>query len=213
MFVQSLFLLTIFLLGFSGRHFRIFLESDNRTLVNIVIYLTMPAVTFSAIVDFEIGYKQLIILPLVSCIIVVILFLIATLVVRLANLPPATQAVFLCSATVSNLGYFLYPFFTVIYGKEGLASLVTYDIGNTFIAYTLTYYIALSYSKTQDFGIAKNAQKILVFPPFLAIVVGILYVLIRTNYHVPIPSAIRDSIHNRWRLQFFSRNASTWNKL
>lgn len=183
---HTISLTLIFLVGAFANRWGFFNENDGRVLSKLIIYFTMPALGFLSLANHNGRLEDFIILPAIGIGIPIALLGVSLIVYKRLRLPARTEAIFLSSATVANLGYFLYPFFSQLYGTEGLASLVIYDIGNTVIAYSLTYYIIIKYSNEEK-NFFRDFAKILKFPPLWAALLGALFgIVIRiTNWELP----------------------------
>jgi predicted permease len=193
-FEQILSLFLLFCLGLVGRHFSFFTAQDARTLSKVVIYLTLPAVTFVALSSSSIQLEGLLILCLLGALIPFLVVGLSLLASRHLDLPRRTLAVFLCSAPVANLGYFLFPFFDLMYGAPGLAHLVAFDIGNMIVAYTVPYYIALRFSDKGSPRVEENLKEIFKFPPLWAAVLGLLFGILSRRFSLTLPDLMTQTL-------------------
>lgn len=194
MFEQVLSLFLLFCLGLAGRRLSLFTAQDARTLSKVVIYMTLPAVTFVALSSSNIQLEGLLILSLLGALIPFLLVGLSWLASRKLDLPKRTLAVFLCSAPVANLGYFLFPFFDLMYGAPGLAYLVAFDIGNMIVAYTVPYYIALRFSDEGSPRVGENLKEILKFPPLWAGVLGLLFGILSRQFSLTLPDLMTQTL-------------------
>ncbi len=138
-------------------------------LIRIVFYLGLPALILTTIPSIELK-PHLLLLPLISLIIIVVIYFLATQWVKHKQLLPSEAGVFVIGSMIINNG-FLIPFIYSAYGKEGLAYLFIFDLSNAVLVYTWIYYLACRYgSAGHETG--SLARKILSSPPMWAMVLA-----------------------------------------
>jgi len=154
----------------------------------------MPCLAFISFSQAQYTTNEFFTLPALGLIIPFILFFISSIVSRKLNLEKRTLAVFLSSATIANLSFFLYPFFEIYYGKEGLVKLIMFDLGNTISAYTLAYFIVLRYGAEKQHSLTHDILNLLKFPPLWGIVLGIIYGFVSNKSLFILPNSLLDVI-------------------
>lgn len=194
MFIQMLPLITIFIIGVVCRSTNALVIEDGRALSKLVIYITMPCLAFVSFSQAEYTTNEILILAFLGLAIPMILFLISLMVSTFLSLERRRLAVFLSSATVANLSFFLYPFFDIYYGKEGLVKLIMFDVGNTISAYTLAYFIVLRYSANQRHSVFLDIHNLLKFPPLWGVTLGIIYGLTSKKLLFMLPDYLLDTV-------------------
>lgn len=160
--------------GIVLRRVGVLAEADGRGLSRLVLYLTLPAVSFTALYRAELD-ASLFLLSLLGVMIPLVLIGVAYGVAGWLGLEPAEKGVFICNASVTNLGFFLFPIFQQLYGFEGLARLAIYDVGNAIIAYMVSYGIARHYGGRLREGTAftMNWRAIATSPGLWAVALGL----------------------------------------
>lgn len=184
----------LFSLGLIYRRSNVLTFEDGRSLSKLIIYITMPCLAFISFSQTQFTTNEVFTLPALGLASPVILFFISLIVSRKLNLEKRTLAIFLSSATVANLSFFLYPFFEIYYGVEGLTKLIMFDIGNTISAYVLAYFIVLRYGTDKQHSIPQDILNLLRFPPLWGIVFGIIYGLALNEKFFTPPDYLLDVI-------------------
>ena len=137
---------SIFLLIFSGmslRYLKIVRKDDASVLLNLVFYLTMPALVLSTLPSANISYDYLF-LPLIPAIVGFILFYTSKFVARYIHLERKTLGVFMISSLILNTA-FIFPLVILFFKEEGLARLLFLDVGNVLMIFGFGYYQACRY--------------------------------------------------------------------
>lgn len=189
--------LPFFLLFGTGVFYRrsgFFNFEDGRSLSKLVIYATLPCLAFVSFSQAQFTTIEILTLPALGLGIPIVLFMISLGISKKIKLEKKTLAIFLSSATVANLSFFLYPFFEIHYGKEGLAKLILFDLGNTISAYTLAYFIILRYGTEKSHSLMRDILNLMVFPPLWGIILGIVYGVVLSKSLFILPAYIFDFI-------------------
>ncbi|MBZ0299487.1 MAG: AEC family transporter, partial [Anaerolineae bacterium] len=116
-------------LGFAYKRLGIFTRPDGRVISKLVVNVTLPAVSFTALYHASLP-ADVFFLSALGLLIPLTQMGIAFLVAGRLKLTDREKGVFLCNAGVTNLAFFLFPFFLQLYGFEALTRLVIFDIGN-----------------------------------------------------------------------------------
>lgn len=136
-------LIMAFFLGLGLKHLKLLSKSDAPVLLKLVLSVTLPALTIIAITRVELS-RDMLFIPLFAMGIVMLMYLISNLVNLRLKLPRPMFGSFLVGTMIMNTAYVL-PFFHAAFGNEGLARASLFDIGNTFMIFTFTYYNAIKY--------------------------------------------------------------------
>jgi len=162
--------LILILIGLALRLSGIMKREDADVLNNVIVYLALPALIFTAIRTSQPTVK-LLILPACAWLIILICMGLAYGAGRLLKLEPATLGAFVITAGLGNTGYLGYPLALAIFGRNQLVKAVFYDVFGTALA-LLTVGILVA----ERFGAAtresKKVVEILTFPPLIAVTLG-----------------------------------------
>ena len=176
-------IIIIFFLGYFLKKIKLFGSSTADTLLKIVFYVTLPALTFlsgsTAILTLKFFY-----LPIIAIAVVLIIFSVSFPLSKKFNLPKATQGTFIVGTLIMNTGFTL-PFVLAAYGNQGLAIYTIFDFGNTLMIFTFAYYFAIKYGNKENSKI--QIKKFLLLPPIWGLILGITYNLLKFELH---PTAI-----------------------
>ena len=143
-FVEKILpLIMAFFLGLGLKHLKLLSKSDAPVLLKLVLSVTLPALTIIAITRVELS-RDMLFIPLFAMGIVMLMYLVSNLVNLRLKLPRPMFGSFLVGTMIMNTAYVL-PFFHAAFGNEGLARASLFDIGNTFMIFTFTYYNAIKY--------------------------------------------------------------------
>ena len=168
-------IIIIFFLGYFLKKIKLFTSSTADTLLKIVFYVTLPALTFlsgsTAILSLQFFY-----LPIIAIAVVLIIFSVSYPISKKFNLPKATQGTFLVGTLIMNTGFTL-PFVLAAYGNQGLAIYTIFDFGNTLMIFTFAYYFAIKFGKNEKSKIP--IKKFLLLPPIWGLILGIIFNLLK----------------------------------
>ncbi|MBT3755656.1 MAG: AEC family transporter [Candidatus Cloacimonetes bacterium] len=172
-------IIIIFFLGYFLKKIKLFGSSTADTLLKIVFYVTLPALTFfsgsTAILTLKFFY-----LPIIAIAVVLIIFSVSFPLSKKFNLPKATQGTFIVGTLIMNTGFTL-PFVLAAYGNQGLAIYTIFDFGNTLMIFTFAYYFAIKYGNKENSKI--QIKKFLLLPPIWGLILGITYNLLKFELH------------------------------
>ena len=168
-------IIIIFFLGYFLKKIKLFTSSTADTLLKIVFYVTLPALTFLSGSTAELSL-QFFYLPIIAIAIVLIIFFVSYPISKKFNLPKATQGTFLVGTLIMNTGFTL-PFVLAAYGNQGLAIYTIFDFGNTLMIFTFAYYFAIKFGKNEKSKIP--IKKFLLLPPIWGLILGIIFNLLK----------------------------------
>lgn len=171
--ISQIFLLV--LLGFVLRIFKIAGEKEAAALMKITAYTTLPALIFVIIHKTRLS-ANLSIVPIVALAVMFIITLIAFLLTRfIKKKDPKVIAPLLLTAAVGNTGYLGYPLTLKIFGVEGLAVAVIYDIFATVVfALTFGVYVFSKASNNSEVSSPNIFKQIVSFVPLQAAVIALI---------------------------------------
>jgi len=136
-------LILAFFLGVFAKRLKMLSKADAPILLKFVLNISLPALTILAITNVAISPDMLLI-PGLAMIVVVCMYFISQGANTLLKLPRPMFGSFLVGTMIMNTAYAL-PFFHAAFGDEGLARASLFDIGNTFMIFTFTYFNAIKY--------------------------------------------------------------------
>jgi len=149
-----------------------FLSVDNvDTLNNIVIYIMLPSMIFSALYTADLSMiSSLGILPFVILASSFVTGIISYFILKRFNLSDKMLWSVLVTIMIANTGFMGYPISIGVYGSEGFLRAIFCDMATSVIFLILSFALVLKFG-----GSPKTAvKKIAFFPPLWAIVLGIL---------------------------------------
>jgi len=172
-------IIIIFFLGYFLKKIKLFSSETADTLLKIVFYITLPALTFlsgsTAVLTLKFFY-----LPIIAIAVVLIIFSISFPLSKKFNLSKATQGTFIVGTLIMNTGFTL-PFVLAAYGNQGLAIYTIFDFGNTLMIYIFAYYFAIKFGSRTNSKI--HIKKFLLLPPIWGLFFGIIYNLLNFKLH------------------------------
>jgi len=171
-------IIIIFFLGYFLKKIKLFCSNTADTLLKIVFYVTLPALTFLSGSTAELSLKFFY-LPIIAIAVVLIIFSVSFPISKKFNLPKATQGTFLVGTLIMNTGFTL-PFVLAAYGNQGLAIYTIFDFGNTLMIFTFAYYFAIKFGKNEH---RKISKKFLLLPPIWGLIFGIIFNLLKFELH------------------------------
>lgn len=140
-------LILSFFVGLAFKHLKLLNKEDAPVLLRFVLSVCLPALTIVAIYRVPLTWDMLLI-PLCAMLVVFFMYAISQFAGRWLKLPRATFGSFLVGTLIMNTAYSL-PFFLASHGNEGLARASLFDIGNSFLIFTFTYYQAIKYGDNE----------------------------------------------------------------
>jgi hypothetical protein len=159
-----------YLLGILLRRTGAVRRDDGALLLRLVFYAAIPALILQSIPRVRIT-PDVALLPLVAAIIIFGTFAAAYAVCRRWSPERPVFGTALVGSMIMNTSFIL-PFVLVIYGYEGFATAVVFDIGNAFLVASVIFYIACRYG--EDGGGSWGAvRRVAMAPPLWAFVVGL----------------------------------------
>lgn len=182
-------ILLAFLAGLAGQHFKLLSKTHADKMLRLVVYVGLPALILASISRIELSY-ELSLLPLAASLTLLLTWPLATLAGHWLRLPRPTLGPFVIGPMVMNLA-FVFPFVIAAWGAEGFALIALFDFGNGIIVLTLSYALACWYGAGRRHW-SVVAQKIVTFPPFVALFAALLINLAALR----VPVGALDVVHD-----------------
>ncbi len=172
-FIQKIIpLILAFFLGVGFKYLKLLKKDDATVLLRFVLTVSLPALTILSISRVQLG-AEMIFIPISAMLVVFAMYGISGATGRLLKLPKTTFGSFLVGTMIMNTSYAL-PFFLARYENEGLARATLFDMGNTFLIFTFTYYNAIKYGDSSK-GDHIDWNKFLKLPPLWAMIAAFAF--------------------------------------
>ena len=143
-FVEKIIpLILAFFIGIAFKFMKLLSQEDAPVLLKVVLNVCLPCLTINSISNIKLQ-PNMALIPLTAIIVVLLMYIISTGIGKMLKMEKKTFGSFLVGTMIMNTAYAL-PFFFAAYGDEGLARASLFDIGNTFMIFTFTYYNAIKY--------------------------------------------------------------------
>lgn len=169
-FVEKILpLILAFFAGILFKALKLLSKDDAPVMLRVVLTVTLPALTILAISNVSLA-ADMIYIPFLAIGVVFIMYFISGLVGKLLPMPRATFGSFLVGTMIMNTTYSL-PFFAAAFGNEGLARASLFDMGNSIMIFTFTYYNAIKYGENSH-TVNVDWRKFLRLPPLWAILIA-----------------------------------------
>ena len=170
---QSLPIIALMAFGFLLRQGRVLKRDDGHTMARVILNATLPALLFLAVARADVEPISLMVLGLCGATIPLVLQGIAVAVTRALRLERPVAGVVVISVMITNIGYFLVPFFLAFYGSDGISRLAAFDLGNSLIATSYAYYVATRYGYRASAGWRSSLKRGLSLPILWANLLGL----------------------------------------
>ncbi len=172
---QSLPIIGLVGVGFLLRQIGVIRAGEGTVLTRLIMNATLPAVIFLSVAKAEVAPSRLVVLLLCGITVPLIQRAIAGFVVSRFHIERSIAGVIVISTMAAQVGFFLFPFFQLVYGSEGLGRLAAYDVGNSLVASSYCFYLALSYGSKPPIGWRASLKRILALPILWAGLLGLFF--------------------------------------
>jgi predicted permease len=170
-FVKLSPIILTYLLGILLRRTGAVRRDDGAIFLRLVFYVAIPALILHSIPNVRIT-PDIAFLPLVAAFVVLGTFVLGFFISRRWAPERTTFGTALVGSMIMNTSFVL-PFVLVLYGAEGFATAVVFDIGNAFLVASVIFYTACRYG--DDGGSTWAAVKrVAMAPPLWAFSVGLI---------------------------------------
>ncbi len=172
---------SIILFGYVFKRLSILRVEDSKSLVNLIMNFTLPAVVLRTF------YKAPLEGSMLNVVIISIAFnLLMSGVGILAfrkTQEKAYKGLLIISCAGFNIGLFAYPFVQAIWGSSGLLYIAMFDLGNALIVFGSSYILAIYYSPVKHKIDGKYIiKRLITFPAFVVYIVGIIFAVYPVTY-------------------------------
>lgn len=172
MLIENIFqIFVFFIIGYIARKLNIIPQSYSQAYINFIMNIGFPALVIYNIYNLKFGFDVvgIVILGWIS---IFLTIGISFIVSKMLKLNKETTSTFILMATFANTGFLGYPFVHSFYGDEGLRYGVIFDNISMFLPIFLLSPFIISYAK--EGAVKLNLKDLILFPPFIALVVAIL---------------------------------------
>ena len=161
---------------------------DVESLNNIVIYILMPCMVFSALYSADLSLLSTLgILPFIILASSFITGAIAYIILKKFNIPEKKLWSIVVAVMIANTAFMGYPINLGIFGQEGLLRAIFCDIATLIIFLILSFVLSLKFG-----GSTKSAiKKIALFPSLWAVILGILFNFL----NIPIGPVLENTVN------------------
>jgi predicted permease len=166
-------ILSMLALGLLFQRLRLFPDNAAEVLNKVVLYVCLPASVLIYAPRLELG-PQVLAVAAVPWLLLVATVVLVTGVTRVLKLRPDEHAVLLLCVALGNTSFLGYPLVRALLGEDALPYAVIYDqFGAFLILSTFGLYVLARYGGDAKPTAAMIGRRIVTFPPFLALVVGL----------------------------------------
>jgi predicted permease len=184
-FIRLSPIILTYLLGIVLRRTRAVRREDGALFLRLVFFAAIPALILKSLPSVEIT-PDVALLPLVAAIIVFGTYAAAYFLCRRAAPERPVFGVTLVGAMIMNTSFIL-PFTLLMYGEQGFATAVVFDIGNAFLVASVIFYIACRYGEGSG-GPWSAVKRVALAPPLWAFTVGLFLNLTGIRVHPAVDS-------------------------
>jgi len=177
--VNVIFLLSISIvvIGYLVKKFKILNEIDGDTVAKIIFNITLPAVILKFATTIQFDFK-LILLPIIGIFFGFLIAFIAFIIFR--KEPSRLKGVMIMTTMGFSVGNFFFPLVEGIWGSLGMQYIALFDMGNAFTLFITCYLISTIYSpKNQELSVKINykfmLKRIIKSAPILSYFVAIIF--------------------------------------
>ncbi|WP_290890103.1 AEC family transporter [Arenimonas sp.] len=166
-------ILSMLALGLLFQRLRLFPDNAAEVLNKMVLYVCLPASVLIYAPRLELG-PQVLAVAAVPWLLLVATVVLVTGVTRVLKLRPDEHAVLLLCVALGNTSFLGYPLVRALLGEGALPYAVIYDqFGAFLILSTFGLYVLARYGGDAKPTAGMIGRRIVTFPPFLALVVGL----------------------------------------
>ena len=158
-----------FAVGVAARQLKLLSAKDATVLLRFVPNVCLPPLMILAIYRVELA-GDMVLIPFCAMLVVFAIYFISSAAGRALRMSGPTFGSFLVGTLIMNTAFAL-PFYQSAFGDEGLARASLYDIGNTFLIFTFSYYNAIKYGANAHTD-RIQLKKFLTLPPLWGMLIA-----------------------------------------
>jgi predicted permease len=157
-----------------GYLFKTFKLDYSKELIDIVIYISFPALVISKVSKISYDSKMFTVIFL-AIIAMSIGAIVSFLLAKLFKFDIKTTASFVLVSTLGNTSFIGFPFVSEYFGNDNLIWAIFYDQLGSFLALIIFGSIVVAYGSGSKVDTKEIIKKIFRFPPFIALWIGIIF--------------------------------------
>jgi predicted permease len=138
---RTLPILVLFLVGVGLKKARLLRKEDGPMLSRLILTVVLPATIIHTLSSMDIS-ASLFLLPGAAIVVVIIFFGSSFILAYLLGLQGKTRAAFLISFPTLEVSSIGYAFMTSMYGTDGLARIVLFDLGDSLVFFLLVPFLS-----------------------------------------------------------------------
>ena len=164
-------IILLIIIGYICRRTEFLKPETTQVLNKIVIYIAIPSLIFLSMYNADLSNLETLGTITLTCIMVGSLTgLLAYIFANIMKYPPKTKWSLVTTSALFNSGFLGYPVILGVFGAEGMVRAVFFDVGSTILFISFSILLILNYGGSYQSIIRRSV----LFPPFLAVVLGIL---------------------------------------
>lgn len=168
-----IFLVVCFLLGFFYQRFDRFPANTSQVLNQFILFVSLPSLVLFYIHQLEFSISQLSLVAM-PWLLVALAFLFFGALFKLRFISKSTFVCLVLTAGFGNTSFVGFPLLETYIGVKALTPGILIDQGGTFLALSLVGLMLISLASGSSFQLSKSLQRLLTFPPFLALILACL---------------------------------------
>lgn len=167
-----------FLAGYLLRRLRAMPENAHIVLNNFIIYVSLPALVIKSlrVIPMTPAYFSAALMPWIMFLLAAVLFLGLE---RLGVFNRNTALALAITAGLANTSFVGIPMIEALYGKQYIPVGVIIDQMGTFLLVSLVVIPLVDFLRIGEFSLREAARKLLVFPPFVALLLAFVFQYLR----------------------------------
>lgn len=176
--------------GFLLKYFGIAGKDSNESINNIIIYITLPALTLLYIPQIEIHSEH--ILPgILVWVVVIIAIAVFIALEKIFKWDKKTTGTLILTGGLANTSFVGFPVLMALFGEEGLKIGVIVDQAGSFLVLSTLGIIIASMCSSGKVSTAKIFKDILKYPSFFAFVLSVLLLIFGVKYSPEISGLLK----------------------
>lgn len=189
--MSDLLLIPVCLLaGFLLKYFGIAAKGSNESINNIIIYITLPALTLLYIPQIDIHSEH--ILPgILVWVVVLIAIVVFVLLEKIFKWDKKTTGTLILTGGLANTSFVGFPVLMALFGEEGLKIGVIIDQAGSFLVLSTLGIIVASVYSSGKVSPANIFKDILKYPSFFAFVLSVILLIFQIEYSPEISGLLK----------------------
>ncbi|HIQ39389.1 MAG TPA: transporter [Methanothermococcus okinawensis] len=176
-------IVSLIFIGYISKYLGILREEDRSVLNNVVVYISMPSTVFLTIIkNVSPGELPLFIkLPILIFFIFTLCGIVGYILGSYLKLERRSIGGLILVCALGNTGFLGYPVIYGFYGDPGLVRAIFCDMGSVIASLLIGTFVGITFGegiKGEDNTSIYIIKKLLRFPPFIACILSILFIIL-----------------------------------